>query len=63
MEETVLFEDKIWKFSIAMHEGKYVFFANYIPDFINSGWKFFEDLKSCQTFAGEYILSYKRSNL
>jgi|TARA_R100001530_G_scaffold9768_2_gene9833 hypothetical protein len=61
MEETVLFKDKIWKFSIAMHEEKYVFFAKYIPSFINSGWKFFDDLKSCKTFADEYIISYKEN--
>ena len=53
-KETVLYEDKIWKFLITKHEGQFVFFAKYIPSFINSGWKYFDSLKSCKTFAEEY---------
>ena len=60
-KETVLFEDEIWKFLITTHEGKYVFMAKYIPSFVNSGWKFFDDLKSCKTFADDYIISYKEN--
>ena len=60
-KETVLFEDEIWKFLITEHEGKHVFFAKYIPSFVNSGWKFFDDLKSCKEFAEKYISEYKES--
>ena len=60
-KETILFEDEIWKFLITEHEGKHVFFAKYIPTFINSGWKYFDDLKSCKEFAEKYISEYKKS--
>ena len=62
-KETVLFEDSTWKFLITEHEGKHVFFAKYIPSFINSGWRYFDDLKSCKAFADEYIAKYEKEEV
>ena len=56
-----LFEDAIWSFRITKHEGKYVVFAKNVSCFVNSGWKYFNDLKSCKTFADEYIIEYQKT--